>query len=165
MGGCLDPSSKETSPASSAQSGQLKSIKPAPLFELKDQSGNLKKLSSYKGQAVLVHFWASWCPPCIKELPEILKFAGELEKDSTLLILISLDTSWEEAMTVFPKKIKLSSNVISVLDPDSKVNDAYGSYQYPETYLLNRNLEIVTKWVGPQKWDAKLFREKILGNL
>lgn len=117
-------------------------------------------LEDFRGKPILLHFWATWCPPCVEEIPELLDFARSLDGKGPLVILaVSLDRQWEEALQIFPSQKELPSNVVSVLDADLRSSELYGSYQFPETYLLDKELKIVTKWVGPQNWKDARFKE------
>lgn len=126
--------------------------RPAPAVELKDANGRERKLSDFKGQAVVIHFWASWCPPCLGEIPLWLEFAGRWKGRPVKFLAISLDQAWPEALKILPTE-SLPENVVSVLDVSKKLPDQFGTYQYPETYLLSPEHKIVSKWVGPQDWQ------------
>lgn len=129
----------------------------APGFQLQDSAGKIHALNDYTGDVVLVHFWASWCPPCLSEIPQWVELANNFKGKSFQMIAISEDDHWADAQKVLPSQ-KLPANITSVLDIKSQVADRYGSYQFPETYLLNAKREIVAKWVGGQDWkDPKLL--------
>lgn len=126
--------------------------KPAPRFELKDASGKVHRLHDYRDKLVLLHFWASWCPPCLDEIPQWVELATRFKDQPVQLVAISLDDAWEEAQKVLPDR-NLPANLISVLDVTTKLPEEYGTYQFPETYLLDGEQKIIAKWVGPQDWS------------
>jgi thiol-disulfide isomerase/thioredoxin len=126
--------------------------RPAPRFELPQADGKPFRLESFKGNAVIVHFWASWCPPCLGEIPKWLAFAAKMRDKPVRFVAISLDQDWEHALKILPVSA-VPANTVSVLDREQKLPDPFGTYQYPETYLLDRDLKIVSKWIGPQEWD------------
>ncbi len=134
--------------------------KPAPGFSLQDASGKTVTLEQFKGQAVVLHFWAKWCPPCIEELPEWLKAAKRFEGKPMKWVAISLDRSWDDAHKIIPKE-GLPENVVSLLDAERIIPDLYGSYQFPESYVLNRDLQIVEKWVGAQDWSNPAIVDRL----
>lgn len=136
------------------------SVLDAKEFQLKDIKETTHRLSDYRNQIVILHFWASWCPPCMDELPDILDFARQFEEKSVRLILVSLDRSWKEAESVL-STLSLPKNAISLLDIDAQVPTAYGSFQYPETYIIGRDSKILMKWVGPQKWEDPRYKDFI----
>lgn len=130
----------------------------AAAFELKTSQGKVYKLADFKGSVTLVHFWASWCPPCIEEIPQIREFAKSYGPKGLKIVAISLDDGWPEALKMLPDS-ENPANLISLLDPSKELPDAYGSYQYPETYILNKDLKIVAKLIGPQEWgNEKLLK-------
>lgn len=131
-------------------------LRVAPEFVLKDAQGKSHRLSDLRGKIVLLHFWASWCPPCLGEIPVWLELAQEFEGKPLSLVAISLDESWEAAHKVLPAE-KVPEGVTALLDTKLEVSDRYGSYAFPETYLINERGEIVTKWVGPQDWKSPEF--------
>ncbi len=135
------------------------SLRFAPSFSLKDAQGKKLDLEDLKGSVVIVHFWATWCPPCLEELPELLEFAKKFSSEHSgapiKWLFVSLDKKWTDAHRVFPEKEK-TDQILSVIDPDMSVSDKFGSYQFPETYVLNKRQQIVAKWVGPQTWDSKV---------
>jgi thiol-disulfide isomerase/thioredoxin len=131
--------------------------RPAPLFELPQADGKPFKLESLKGSAVMIHFWASWCPPCLGEIPHWLEFAAKWRDKPVRFVAVSLDQGWPEALKILPLS-QLPSNAISVLDREQELPDQFGTYQYPETYLLDADLKIVSKWIGPQEWGGPKIR-------
>lgn len=132
-------------------------FRPAPGFSLQDAAGKTHDLSGYSGDVLLVHFWASWCPPCLSEIPQWVELANNFKGRPFQMIAISEDDKWADAQKVLPAE-GLPSNITSLLDIKGQVADRYGSYQFPETYLLNGKHEIVAKWVGGQDWkDPKLL--------
>lgn len=141
-------------------------LKPAPDFTLKTSAGKAVRLSDWKDEAVIVHFWASWCPPCIPEIPEILSAAKRLPKDQNgrpiHWLLVSQDQTWEKAHSIVNEDA-LPENVVVVLDPEAKVSDLFGSYQFPETYFLTRDHGIASKWIGAQEWTGKWGDDAING--
>lgn len=131
---------------------------PAPAFELADAAGKSHPLDEFKGNVVLLHFWASWCPPCVGEIPDFLELGSHFKSRPFKMVALSEDEKWEDAQKLLPAQ-GLPPMLTSLLDLKGKVADRYGSYQYPETYLLNSRLQIVTKWVGPQDWkDPRLVQ-------
>lgn len=131
-------------------------------FELADWQGQKKSLTELKGKIVVLHFWAAWCEPCVEELPVLLKVAQKMTSlypSDLRFVLVSLDQRWEDSLKILKNPEKLPPEVWALIDPKSHVPESLGSYQYPETYLLDRELNVMTKWVGPQKWESAAFEE------
>lgn len=128
-------------------------------FALTDLQGKEHRLAEFKGGPVLLHFWASWCAPCLDELPGLLKRFSERERKDLKLITISWDSTWGEAQAILDKLTiaDQGGTWLSLIDQNRKLGPLYGTYQLPETYLLNANQEIEMKWVGSQKWDQARF--------
>lgn len=140
-------------PESSVQSSSSV-VREAPAFRLRDVSGHEHILKEFPGQVVLVHFWAAWCPPCLAEVPEIIAFARHFEGNPKLkIVTISMDERWEEAEKVLPSA-QLPKNMLSLLDAGHRTPEAYGTYQFPETYLISPQGRIVGKWLGGQAWST-----------
>ena len=101
----------------------------------------------------LVHFWATWCPPCRKELPTLLTLE-QRERKRLRVWIISTDTGWAPVRKFFRGKV-----------PSSVVRDArqsyraYGVTSLPDTYLLDPNGQIVARFAGGQHWDSRKMDE------
>lgn len=116
-------------------------------FSLKDQYGNSHSLSEYKGKTVLLIFWATWCPDCLEELPDIERLYKEyqLEKNENIVIL-GINTPNREVktdvkgITAFMKKNNYTFPTL--MDEDGKVFEAYDIRTYPTTYFIDRNGKI-----------------------
>ncbi len=116
------------------------------------QDGKEVKLSTFKGRGFLLHFWASWCAPCLKEIPEVLALARKVQDAEFKIVFVSTDERWEDALKVLPVG-SLPKNAVSLLDPAQRLATHYASFSYPETFLIDKDLKVVTKWVGAQKWN------------
>ena len=149
---------KFSSPSTSAKLNVYSSLAGIKGFNPKD----------LEGQYFIVHFWAKWCEPCADEIPTLVEFSKNAQFAKPLKILaVSLDPTLEEAKQILPNQGNdLPPNFILLLDPDHKVAENMGSYQYPETYFVDPKGQILDKWVGPQKWQkpevSDFFKMKIL---
>lgn len=125
-------------------------------------------LNQIKGEYFILHFWAKWCEPCTEEIPHLVEFARQAQFQKPLKILaVSLDPTIEESKQILPNQGKdLPANFILVSDPEHQFAESMGSYQYPETYFVDREGQIIEKWVGPQKWNKpevlEFFKQKVL---
>lgn len=128
-------------------------LRAAPSWTLLDTTGNKHQLEDFQNKPVVLHFWASWCPPCLGEIPHWLELSQSYKDQPVAFVAISIDSNWKDALKVLPEK-NLPSNVLSLLDETGKSAENYGSFQFPETYLLNSKHEILMKWVGPQNWKS-----------
>lgn len=125
--------------------------KTAPDFTLTDDAGNAVKLSQFKGQVVLVHFWATWCHPCVSEFPVLNSFIKTQADRPLKLLAVSIDDEGKEAVIAFRRKVAFDFNVL--LDTNQEVAEKYGTFRVPETFLINKEGKIVKKFTGPQDWN------------
>lgn len=114
-------------------------------FQLAEMSGD-----------VLLHFWATWCAPCVTELPHLINFM-ETEPDMTL-IAISVDVD-ARIIPSFLEKLDIAvtahDNIIWAHDPQQKItNGVFNVYQFPETLLLNSEKQLTRRLIGAQNWAA-----------
>jgi len=129
----------------------------APRFELKDSAGKSHGLENLRGNVVLIHFWASWCPPCLDEIPRWVAAASQFGGLPVKLVAISVDEQWPQALKVLPQA-NVPPNMISLLDPESATARAFGTTKFPESYLLDTELRIVDKWMGVVDWKSPRVR-------
>jgi peroxiredoxin len=134
----------------------------APEFRLQALDGRQVSLSDFRGKVVLVHFWATWCPPCVEEIPTLDRLYRELKGREFELLAVSADEGGVEAVTAFMKKNRL--NVPVLLDPDRTVAGLYGTYKFPETYIVDRQGVVRYKAIGPRNW-SDLAHVKIVRNI
>ncbi len=90
----------------------------------------------------------------------MVKAAHELREKGFTVLAVSLDRDWKLAKSVLPTK--LPENFVVVLDPTLKSAELYGSYQYPESYLVGTDLKVLMKWVGPQDWSNAEVRRFLI---
>ena len=121
----------------------------APSFELAGDSGAGARLEDYRGKYVLLNFWATWCPPCIQELPSLNTLHREMEPNGLVVLGISVDEN-KEAYEQFLDRFDVSFP--TVRDPEMAVASRYGTSMYPETYLIDRDGRVVRKYVGGENW-------------
>lgn len=133
--------------------------KPAPDFTLRDEQDKKVALTDYQGKVVLLHFWATYCPPCIHELPSLNRFEKKLRGESFQLVAISEDKTVEEVQKF--RKETVPFDFPFLLDPTEGVAFKYGVEGIPETFLINKKGIVVEKFVGPQNWDSPKWEKKI----
>lgn len=145
-------SRNSNSPPSSSDGNQTQ-WKAAPQFELPDAAQKLHRLAEFQGKVMILHFWASWCAPCIDEIPQWVELANRYRNKPLQLIAVSLDQKWSDAQKILPQE-KLNNQILSLLDVEGRVPELFGTFQYPETYLISPDLKVVLKWVGSQDWNS-----------
>jgi cytochrome c biogenesis protein CcmG, thiol:disulfide interchange protein DsbE len=122
--------------------------KAAPDFTVTND-GRSVRLSSYRGKVVVLNFWASWCAPCIEEIPSL----NQLQRQMPGIVVMGVDMGEEDgAYRQF-----LSDNRVDFLtirDALQQSNGLYGTSRPPETYIIDRNGRIRRKFIGPQDWTS-----------
>jgi thiol-disulfide isomerase/thioredoxin len=104
----------------------------APHFELSDASGKKWSLQAFRGRPVLLNFWATWCAPCVEEMPWLESLSRRMEGRAKVLT-VSVDESWEAVKSFFPRGTSLSV----LLDGDKAVAGRFATTQFPETFLID----------------------------
>ncbi len=117
----------------------------APDFELQDLDGNGVRLSDFRGKAVIVNFWATWCPPCKEEMPILNQKSIELS-DSLVVLGVNLQEN-PNAIKPFIKELDIS--FIILLDPTAEIKSAYDVFTQPVSYFIDRNGIIKARKFGP----------------
>ena len=135
---------------------------PAPPFELArlhpPPAGERVTLEDYRGRAVLLNFWATWCKPCEEEMPALQRLADALEGEAFELLAISVD---EDPGVVEAFRERLGLRFAILHDPDKKASRAYQVFKYPETLLVDPEGTVVNRFVGPREWDAEVYVERM----
>ncbi len=109
---------------------------PAPDFTLKSHSGKNLRLKEYKGQVVLLNFWASWCGPCREEMPLLEDLHKKYERLGFTVLAINVDEDSNKGLSLL-KEVPVSFPV--VFDPESKITELFNVEAMPTTYLLDRD--------------------------
>lgn len=119
-------------------------------FELETLDGETVKLSDYKGQRVMLNFWATWCPPCRAEMPDMQKFQDN--KDVQILAVNLTETEAGRAQVEnFMDELNLSMTV--PMDEESAVSTDYSVMAYPTTYMIDSNGRIQSVMMGAINYD------------
>jgi thiol-disulfide isomerase/thioredoxin len=140
---------------------------PAPPFSLADGKGGLRALDDFRGKVVFLNFWASWCAPCREEMPDMARLAMSLAPHRDFAMLaVSVDDGWDPIRAYFGEAFgSVPPPFIVLLDQSGKVSEAYGTHQYPESYVIDRQGKVIAKFEGPRDWGdpaAKRYLEKLL---
>lgn len=128
---------------------------PAPQFALNTLEGQPMNLADLKGKAVLVNFWASWCPPCLEETPALIEAYNELKAENPNIEFVGIGTNDDKANLVkFAENNKVP--YVMVDDADGKVSDAYAVRGMPTTFFIDANGIVRNVWNGEIKKDKVL---------
>lgn len=114
-------------------------------------------------QVGLVHFWASWCAPCVEELPKFIAVGKHFPQMS--FSVISMDDTLEDAKSFLDKlSIQQRENISYLFDPKGDIAAQWGSIKLPETYVISEQGLVQEKFVGPRDWEDSKYI-KYLENL
>ena len=114
-------------------------------------AGKPARLSDFRGQVVLLNFWATWCPPCVDEAPSLNALQRRIAPLGGTVLGISLDED-QAAYDNFLKTYQL--NFPNYRDSSKKIALDYGTTMYPETYIIDRKGRLDRKIIGPQDWTS-----------
>lgn len=118
----------------------------APDFELKDLSGKMVKLSDFRGKAVVLNFWATWCPPCKTEIPWFEDLQNKYGNQGLAVVGVALDDSSDADIAQFAKDMKMN---YPVLLGKEETSDLYGGVEaLPTTFYIDRSGKIITSVPG-----------------
>lgn len=111
----------------------------------------------------VVNFWASWCEPCRKEMPDLLKLAESFSDKDLQVILVSVDQDLSAAQKFLKKTASKEqiSRVVSLWDETGAVTKSYDVYRFPETVILSKSGKQLSKIAGEQAWAASDVRDWI----
>jgi peroxiredoxin len=134
--------------------------KPAPDFTVQDSDRSVS-LSQYRGKIVVLNFWATWCPPCVEEMPSLVQMQKKFQDKGVTVLAVSVDDD-PDAYHKFLKDHAV--DLLTVRDPggpktDQGVNapvaSRYGTYKFPESYIIDRNGIIRRKFIGAIDWNQQ----------
>ena len=124
---------------------------PAPGFELADLEGNPHRLSDFAGQVVVLNFWATWCPPCVDEMPSLQQLADRLGPEGLAVVAVSVDERYTD-IEPFVDRHRLRFLVLH--DLGKRVSRRYEVLQFPETWIVGRDGRLAAHIVGARDWSA-----------
>jgi peroxiredoxin len=130
----------------------------APEFNLEDQDGNFLKMSDYKGKVVIVNFWATWCPPCRKEMPSMQRAWEVLQKEDIVMLAINVG---EDSDQIFSFTAEYPVEFPLIMDKDSSVVRQWKVRGLPTTYIVNPAGQIVYQAIGDREWDSEEIMNQI----
>jgi thiol-disulfide isomerase/thioredoxin len=139
--------------------GSLQFLSAAPGLEIYDRAGTATDLAKSKGKLFIIHFWATWCPPCVEEIPALSKFWDKYRsRNDIALYAVSVDQDWK---TIDAFMAKNPSAIPLFHDPGAKAARRFGTTQYPETYVVNDKGRVLFRVQGAVDWSDPDLRSRI----
>ena len=124
-------------------------------WQLLDASGKNVSLEDYKGKVVFINFWATWCPPCIAEMPSLQKLYNDYQ-NKVVFLFVTTD-SFEKANAFMVKEQLNLPNYQSVTNPPQELQSA----TIPATYVIDKQGNVIVAKIGSADWNSDSFREKL----
>ena len=131
---------------------------PAPAIQVTQKDGTQISLADLRGKVVFVNFWATWCPPCRQEMPDLEKLT-RMMKDVDVpfeVLAVSSDESWADISSFFGAQ---QTQMLIGLDSDKRIAARYGTEKFPETYIVDRDGNLRIRFINVQPWtDERIHR-------
>ena len=124
----------------------------APDFSLRNLQGNYENLNNYRGQVVVLNFWATWCVPCRVEMPSFEKLYRRYRSEGVIVLAVTLDKNAGQKVKSFVHEYGISFPVL--LDEKGEAEQLYPSMTIPFTYVIDREGRVVARVDGAKNWES-----------
>lgn len=131
----------------------------APNFTTTNESGDPYTLSDFRGKLVILNFWASWCPPCRKEMPSMERLREKLKGKPIKLLAVNVG---EDADTVFEFTGHYPVSFPLLLDRDGAIIQSYPVMGLPTTFIISPKGVVTHRIIGSREWDAPKIMQQLL---
>ena len=128
---------------------------PGPMTPVKDLSGNDITLDAFHGELILLNFWATWCAPCVAEMPALERLQIHFEGQSFRVLAVSLDRQGGQKVMPFLERLGLDRLEI-LLDPRGRLSREVVVSGLPTTFLIDQNGQILGGLQGAAEWDSEV---------
>lgn len=132
----------------------------APSFSVTTDRGTKISRADFKGKLLVLNFWATWCPPCISELPSLNAMAKTLAPKGVVVLGISVDHD-EKAYKNFLQRFNLAFE--TTRDGEAAISSEYGTFKYPETYIITPDGKVVEKVIADRNWMEPAILQRLEG--
>ena len=130
----------------------------APPFSIATDQGRTITRDQFGGKLLVLNFWASWCEPCVVEIPTLDAFQREFASQGVVVLGISIDRN-EKLYRRFLDRAHVS--FATALDSEANISSSYGTFQVPETYIIDRSGKVVEKVISNQNWMDPDFLARV----
>ena len=130
----------------------------APNFSITADNGKTVTVKDFGGKLLILNFWASWCEPCVSEVPSLNQLARQLGPNGVVVLGVSEDKD-PKAYQDFLTRFRVS--FLTARDPSQDTKLKYGTHLIPETYLINRDGKVVEKVVSETDWSSDRMIEHV----
>jgi len=137
---------------------EVKGKPAAPNFKLENQEEKFVQLTDFKGKVVVINFWATWCPPCRKEMPSMQRAWEILKKEGIMMLAINVG---EDSDAIFAFTAEYPVDFPLLMDKTSSVSREWRVRGLPSTYIIDPQGRIIYQAIGGREWDAPELLEQI----
>ncbi len=130
----------------------------APDFEITADNGKVMTRGNFGGKILVLNFWATWCLPCIKEIPSLHEMQEKFKDKGLVVLAVSVDKN-EKSYRDFLKRAGVGFT--TARDPEANISAEYGTFKYPETYVIDGAGKVVAKYIADQDWTSPRILEQI----
>ena len=123
----------------------------APSFRVTTDQGQVVTPTRFGGKVLLLNFWATWCAPCVSEIPSLNQLQQRLKGDGAVVLAVSIDKN-DRKYRAFLDRFHVTFD--TARDPEADISSSYGTFQVPETYII-KDGKIVRKLIGEQNWSGE----------
>jgi peroxiredoxin len=124
----------------------------APDFKLEDTKGNPVSLSDFRGKVVLINLWATWCPPCIAEMPSMERLQEVMAGDDFVILAVNTEENGRSVVPEFLEKTRYTFPIL--YDDKGVVQKLYGVFKFPESFIILKDGTVAEKIIGPLDWSS-----------
>lgn len=132
-----------------------------PPLALKDLAGKTHKLEDYRGKVVMVQFWASWCAPCLKEMPSMMRLEKKLAGKPFAILAVNMGEAEKDVKTFLDTKIKADFTIL--MDPDGQSVASWKVFVAPSTFIVDSKGNIRHTLQGGAEWDEAEYVKVLTG--
>lgn len=133
----------------------------APEFSIRTDQGQPITPASFGGKVLVLNFWATWCPPCVQEIPSLSQFQQQFQASGVVVVAVSVDKNQQKYKN-FLNRFRVAFQ--TTRDPEAGISAKYGTFQYPETYVI-KDGKVVKKIVSNRNWMDNETTQMIRGLL
>lgn len=130
----------------------------APQFTVTTDKGLRITPNDFGGKVLVLVFWAAWCAPCVEEMPSLDQFAREMADSGVVVLGVSVDRN-EKLYSNLLKRFRVSFQ--NMRDPEANISAQYGTYKYPESYIIDRSGKVAQKIIGPRDWNDPVLKNYV----
>jgi peroxiredoxin len=130
----------------------------APGFAITTDTGRTISVPDFGGKLLVLNFWATWCPPCVDEMPSLDAFSRQMSSEGVVVLGISVDRD-AQVYRNFLSRANIS--FLTARDPENRINADYGTFKYPETYIIGSDGKVLEKIIGDRRWTDPQMLEMV----